>query len=86
MTEQQQESDHDILLDMRADLRHLVEAQNKLETRIYGVDGNGGLCGEVQEIKGQQLRWLGRDGAIATAFGGVATLITLGLLKLGGHA
>ena len=52
MTEQQQESDHDILLDMRADLRHLVEAHDKLEKRIYGVDGNGVFVVKCRRSKG----------------------------------
>ncbi|MFA6364210.1 hypothetical protein [Methanoregula sp.] len=58
------ESDHDILIEVRSDLKNLIESQKKLEKVVYGEDGQGGLCGSVQTVKNQQSRWIGRDGAI----------------------
>jgi len=68
------ESDHDILIEMRSDVKNMVRSQLKLEKIVYGEDGQGGLCGQVSDLKNQQSRLTGRDGAIVI---GVPILISL---------
>lgn len=70
------ESDHDILIEMRSDLKNLVRSQQKLEKIVYGDDGQGGLCGQVSDLKNQQSRWMGRDGVIVV---GVPILISVAI-------
>jgi len=70
------ESDHDILIEMRSDLKNLIRSQQKLEKIVYGDDGQGGLCGQVSDLKNQQSRWMGRDGVIVV---GVPILISVAI-------
>nr|WP_321349799.1 hypothetical protein [uncultured Methanoregula sp.] len=70
-------SDHDILIEMRSDLKNLVRSQQKLEKIVYGEDGQGGLCGRMTKVENQQSRWMGRDGVIVV---GIPLLISVGLV------
>lgn len=57
---------------------------SELKVGIYGQDGRGGICGEIQCLRDRQMRWLGRDGAIVAGISGVMTAIGIGLQIKGG--
>ena len=76
------EQDHDILIEMRSDLKNMITSQQKLEKMVYGEDGQGGLCGRVGGLENQQSRWMGRDGIIVV---GVPILISVVAFVMSGR-
>ncbi len=73
------QTERELLLDIRKDVQYLRQSHEQLETRIYGEDGTGGLCKEVADLKNQQIKWLGRDGAIVTGISGILTAAGLAI-------
>lgn len=65
------QSDHDLLLEIRGDVKHLVTQGEDQETRI-------------RNLENQQFRWLGRDGAIMAGLSAVVAFV-VALCGGGGH-
>lgn len=63
------EEDHDMLLEIRGDVKYLRESQEKLAKTVYGEDGTGGLCGEVSKLKAFQGTILAFASALAVVAG-----------------
>jgi hypothetical protein len=59
------ESDHDILIEVRADLKHLLLSQQELKKGMYGEDGQGGLCGRVSKLESFQATLIGIAGVVS---------------------
>ena len=59
------ESDHDILIEIRSDLRNYCISQSKLEKEVHGDDGQGGLIGRVGKLEGFQATLIGIAAAIS---------------------
>jgi hypothetical protein len=67
-------TDREWLMRIDGKVDTLITRQTKIETLVYGEDGQGGLCGAVSDLKNQQSRLTGRDGAIVV---GIPILISL---------
>jgi hypothetical protein len=61
------EEDHDMLIEIRGDVKYLRESQEKLAKTVYGEDGTGGLCGEVSKLKAFQSTLLAFVSALSIA-------------------
>ena len=59
------ESDHDILIEVRADLKNVILSQQELKKGMYGEDGQGGLCGRVSKLESFQATLIGIAGAVS---------------------
>lgn len=77
------ESDHDILIEVRADLKHLISSQQELKKGMYGEDGQGGLAGRVSKLESFQATLIGIAGVVSFIVSLVLTKI--GALFAGGN-
>jgi len=60
-----EKSDHDLLIEIHAEIRHVCKSVTDQECRI-------------RNLETQQNRWLGRDGAIVTGIAiAVSTIVTV---------
>jgi hypothetical protein len=62
------ETDHDILIEVRADVKHLIEKHEELKAEFHHE-----CLPRLAAVEQQQIRWLGRDGAIVAGISGLIT-------------
>jgi hypothetical protein len=70
---QREQDDHDLLIEIRTDLKHLVQNYEELKIGIYG---DRGLCNRIQSLEGQQKQWQGRDGVVMAVIATVVSVAT----------
>lgn len=67
------ESDHDILIELRSDVKYIIQIENELKVDLYGADG---ICARVRVLENNQNRSSGRDGVLAAIVAGIVSLGT----------
>ena len=75
------ETDHDLLIEMRGDIKHLILGQTEMKNELYGEKG---ICSRIRCLEDNQNRWLGRDGAIVAGISFAVSLLIAGIIKLRG--
>jgi phosphoserine phosphatase len=71
------ESDHDILIELRTDVKYLINAHEDLKGEFHKE-----CLPRLSKVENQQVRWMGRDGAIVAGISGAFTFISVGIAVL----
>jgi DNA-directed RNA polymerase subunit H (RpoH/RPB5) len=71
------ETDHDILIEVRSDVKHLIEKHEELKEEFHKE-----CLPRLTAVENQQLKWIGRDGAIVAGISMMVTLICAKVLRL----
>ena len=73
------QTDREWLMRVDGKVDKIIESQAELKKVVMGDDGQHGLCGRVNKLEGQQMKWLGRDGAIVAGISACVSVAGLAI-------